>query len=271
LLSISRIPEGWQRTGDFPVTTPGRDCDGDTIALATCTKAYRLRMGESGSQQHREPGDHDDSEIIQFGGLPVRWPFPEIRLPPAARLKPNRTSVAIALAMLAVGLLIGFFGGRLTARHAQHKATSTLPVSAPVVVPLGSAIAMIGPRCATRTGNNLQLGLEIMNETERPVTVGAITAKFPLGGLRAISAGIGTCGQLPMSQLLPATSLSPGETEWIHITVAAVRPGCVGSLPVWFKVGYASAGQTDSVTLAGFPDLGPASFGQCRTNRQNAS
>jgi len=227
-------------------------------------------MGESGDQQHREPSTYDNSEIIQFGGLPVRWPFPEIRLPPlppAMRVKAGRTSVTIALGTLAVGLLIGFFGGRLTAHQAGHKARSILPVSTPIVVPIGAAIAMIGPRCAVQTGNNLQLGLEIMNETRRTVTLGAITARFPLGGLRTISSGIGTCGQLPMSQLSPA-SVPPGETEWIHITVAAVRAGCVGALPVWFKVGYAIAGKTDTVTLAGFPDLGPVSFRRCQANQQ---
>jgi hypothetical protein len=227
-------------------------------------------MGESGSQEHREPGDHDDSEIIQFGGLPIRWPFPEIRLPAAVRLKPNRTSVAIALAMLAVGLLIGFFGGRLTARQAEHEGRPFSPLGTPVVVPIGDTIAMTGQRCSVQAGNKLQLGLEIMNETGRMVTLGAITAMFPLGGLRAISAGVGTCGELPMVQLPPATSLSPGETEWIHITVA-VRAGCPGALPVWFKVGYASAGKTGTVTLAGFPDLGPVPYRQCRTNQQNAS
>ena len=220
-------------------------------------------MGESGSQQHREPDNQADSEMIQFGGLPVRWPFPDVHLP----RMPQRP---IAVALLAVGLLIGFLGGRLTAHHTGHGPRSILPVSTPIVVPRGDAITMTGARCSVQVGNNLELGLEIMNETGRTATIGAIKATFPLGGLRVIASGIGTCGELPMAQIAPSASLSPGATEWIHITVA-VRAGCPGALPVWFTVGYTSARKTSTATLAGFPDLGPVPYRRCQGTDQNTS
>jgi len=223
-------------------------------------------MGESGIQPGRETGDHGDSELIQFGGLPARWPFREIHLPRMTDLPPAmRVKATIALALLAAGLLIGFFGGRLTAHQAVPKARSSVPV----VVPLVGAIVMTGSRCAVQVGNNLQLGLEIMNYGRLTVTVDAIRAMFPLGGLRAISSGVGTCGALPGSQIPPRPLLSPGQTEWIHITVA-VRVTCPEPIPVWFKVRYASAGKTSSTVLAGFPDLGPVSYRHCLTN-QNTS
>jgi hypothetical protein len=228
-------------------------------------------MGESGSQQRHEPGNTDDSELIQFGGLPARLPFGQIDLPRMPQLPPDmRVRATTALATLAAGLLIGFFGGRLTAHQAVPRPKSILPVSTPIVVPLGDAITMTGERCAVQVGSNLQLGLEIRNNTGRTIMLEAIRAMFPLGGLRAISSGVGTCGALPVEQLPPATLLWPSETEWVNITVA-VRAGCPGALPVWFKVGYASAGKTRTATLAGFPDLGPVPYQHCRGSDQNTS
>jgi hypothetical protein len=46
-------------------------------------------------------------------------------------------------------------------------------VSTTLVVPFAAAIAMAGPRCAVDVGNNLQLGVEIMNETRRWLPRGA--------------------------------------------------------------------------------------------------
>lgn len=227
-------------------------------------------MGESGSQQRREPGGRDGSELIQFGGLPVRWPFGEVHPPRVPRLPPaTRVRTTIALAILAAGLLIGFFGGRLTAHQAGNKARPFSSASTPIVVPIGDAIAMTGARCAVQVGNNLELGLEITNETGRTVMLGAITAMFPLGGLRAISSAVGPCGALPGNQIPPPAVLSPGETEWIRITVA-VRVACPEPIPVWFKVGYASAGKTGSTVLAGFPDLRPVPYRHCQID-ENAS
>jgi hypothetical protein len=225
-----------------------------------------------------EPGEHDDSEMIQFGGLPVRWPFGGVhlprmpRLPPAVRADVSRASVAIGLAALAVGLLIGFFGGRLTAHRADHKARSFSPLATPVVLPqfATTAIGLTGARCAVQAGNNLQLGIEIMNETRSPVTLGAISPMFPMGGLRAISSGVGACGALPPVEIPPSGSLAPGAAEWIHATIA-VREGCPEPLPVWFKVGYASSGKTGTAMLAGFPDLGPVSYRHCKDTDSSAS
>ncbi len=222
-------------------------------------------MGESGSPRQREPSDHGDGDgdgdLLQFGGLPVRWPFRRISLPWLPR---NQQPAKIALAMLAIGLLIGFFGGRLTTHQAGEKARSGGPTSTPAIVPrfATTAIAMTGARCAVQIGPNLQLGVEIMNETGKPVRLGAINPMFPLGGLRAISSGIGTCGALPTIDVAGSASLSPGDTEWIHTTVA-VRESCPEPLPVWFRVGYDSAGRSADAVLASFPDLGPVRFKRC--------
>lgn len=222
-------------------------------------------MGESGSRQRREPASHDDGEIIQFGGLGARWP-------PVVRVKANLASVAIALATLAVGLPIGFFGGRLTAHPAAHAPRPTVPISTPIVVPefATSGIALTGARCAVQVGSNLQLGVEITNETQHAITLDAIHPMFPLGGLRAISSGARTCGELPQTSLVPASPLAPEAARWIEATVA-VGLACPEPLPVWFRVGYSGAGKPGTALLAGFPDLGPVSYRHCKVTGSGAS
>lgn len=223
-------------------------------------------MDESASQPHHEPGGDDTGELIQFGGLPVRSPFGEIRLP-----RIPRSPVAIALTTLAIGLLIGFFGGRLTAHQAGRPPQSRSPVSTPLIVPqlATTAIAFTGARCAVQIDNHLQLGIEIINQTPRPVTLGTIRPEFPLGGLRVISSGVGTCGALPAATIPSPGSLSPDATEWINTTVA-VRLACPEPLPVWFRISYTSAGKAGTTLLAAFPDLGPVSYRHCQ-NTENAS
>lgn len=228
-------------------------------------------MGESGSQQRGQPARPDDGEIIQFGGLGPRWPFRQVRFPrmphlsSVVRVKANLASVAIALATLAVGLPIGFFGGRLTAHPAAHAARPTVPIRTPIIVPefATSGIELTGARCAVQVGNNLQLGVEITNETQHAIRLGAIHPMFPLGGLRAISSGARTCGELPQTSDAQAGRLAPEAVQWIETTVA-VRRACPEPLPVWFRVGYTSTGKPGTALLAGFPDLGPVPYRHCK-------
>lgn len=283
---------------DQPLIADERGPPAGWATLIGRRKAYLQRMGEAGSQRDREPAGRDDGELIEFGGLGDRWPFQRIHLPrmpripylpPAMRFGASRASVTFALAALAVGLLAGFFGGRLTAHKAGHKTMAYATVITPMVVPIGDTIAMTGGRCAVQAGHNLELGLEIRNETGGPVTLRAIRPMFPLGGLRTISSGFGPCGALPATQLPPAASavlacggttprtpracglsVAPGATDWIHATVA-VTGGCPEALPVWFKVGYSSARDSGVAALPGFPDLGPVSYRHCRGTQNFSS
>lgn len=229
-------------------------------------------MAEPEGQQRRDPPDRDDGELIQFGGLPARWPFGEIHLPRLPNAPPALSGrFVIALTAVASALLIGFFGGRLTAHQAGHKPRSEQPVSPPAVIQQSAAtvIGLTGARCATQVGNDLDLGVEISNQTRGAITLGPIRPMFPLGGLRAVSSGVGTCGALPPVQMPSSPSLAPGATEWIHTTIA-VRYTCPEPLPVWFRVRYASARQTGTAVLVAFPDLGPVSYRHCSA-AQNAS
>lgn len=241
-------------------------------------------MGEPGSPRQREPRDHDNGDFIQFGrpkargvpggrppagqhgGRPVRWPFQRIGWPRAER------PIKFAVATLAIGLLIGFACGRLTAPQVAKKSRSQGVVSTPVTAPptITTALAMTGARCAVQVGSNLQLGIEVMNKSSSTLTLGSIFATFPLGGLRTIAVGLGVCGAWPATANTGSGSLTPGETQWIYATVAVLR-GCPEPLPVQVKVGYQSAGQFASTVLAAFPDLGPVPYKHCSLLGSNSS
>lgn len=205
-----------------------------------------------------EPDRQDEGDIIQFGGLPVRWPFPAIRV------TASRTSVAIALSMLAAGLVIGFFAGGLTAHQPARKHRSHMMVATPSIIQqfATTALGLTGARCGVQVGNDLQVGVEIMNETPSSIGLDRITTIFPLGGLRTISVRVGRCGAHARNGTVPSASLAPDATEWIVATIA-VRVPCPQPLPVWFKIDYTSAGQIGNSVLDGFPDLGSVSYRRC--------
>ncbi len=236
---------------------------------------------EDHAAERAQPGHraaNAGGETIQFGGLPIRWPFGAAHLPRALAWlrgagvadagssdrgrRERRLAVTAALISLAVGLIAGFAAGHFTAPPGSSRTAP--PASRPAVAPrfLTTVISPTGERCAVEVGNDLELGIQIMNEARSPVTLGRIRAQFPLGGLRAISGAVGPCGALP--GLLEPTPLSPGGTEWIVAKVAVQVP-CPQPLPVWFEVDYAMAGKTTTVVLAGFPDLGPVSYRHCPT------
>ena len=209
--------------------------------------------------------DGASSETIEFGGSP-RW---------LGRLAGSRGSrgatVEFAVIALAVGVAIGFASGRVTARH--YQAQSGHPdhsLAGPGSRPPGSpAITFTGKRCASQVGSDLQLGIEIQNGSASPVRIGRVTPVLPLGGMRAVSGGVGTCGALPgMAVATPA--LGPGATAWVTIT-AAVRVRCPEPLPVGFRIGYTRAGKPATAKIDGFPDLGAVAYRHCGREGQDDS
>jgi hypothetical protein len=191
--------------------------------------------------------------MIEMGGRSPRWP----------QISGRGPAVSIALGALAAGLLLGFIGG-----HLQTRATAR-PARAPTArtegPPAGAtAIGATGGRCAVQLGHALQLGIEIVNQSDRAVALRQITPVLPLGGLRAVASQGETCGSLPKPGLTQATSLAPGDTGWVTITFD-VMAGCPQPLPVGFKVSYLWAGRLVSAQLDSFPDLGQVRYGNCGT------
>jgi hypothetical protein len=216
------------------------------------------------------PNDQDrtSSETVEFGGLPFGLPFAETR--PLQRLRTRlaprsagRVAIAAALISLALGLIIGFVAGHLTA-HPASKRHSTASRSV-VIWPqfLTTVISATGARCAVQVGRTLQLGIELINESRSQITLGRISATFPISGLRAISGSIGACGALP-GLVQPYIPMPPASTEWIVVTVA-VHVACPQAYPVWFKVAYSAGGKNSEVVITGFPDLGQVRYDHCAT------
>ncbi|HET9898384.1 MAG TPA: hypothetical protein VFQ44_25930 [Streptosporangiaceae bacterium] len=209
--------------------------------------------------------DGASSETIEFGGSP-RW---------LGRLAGSRGSrgatVEYAVIALAVGVAIGFAGGRVTAGH--HQSRSGHPdhslAGAGSRAPGSPAIMFTGKRCASQVGPDLQVGIEIQNGSASPVRIGAVTPLLALGGMRAVSGGVGTCGALP-GTAASAPALGPGATAWVTIT-AAVRVRCPEPLPVGFRIGYTTAGKRATAKIDAFPDLGAVAYRHCGREGQGGS
>jgi hypothetical protein len=196
--------------------------------------------------------------MIEMGGPPPRWPWGTARGP----------AISIALAALAAGLLLGFVGGHLQAR--VNGRPTRAATSAAAVFPVGdTAITGTGNLCAVQLGHDLQLGVEVVNRSDRTVALRQIEPVLPLGGLKAVTSRWGTCGALPELGPGPgpgqATALGPGATGWLTVTFD-VMVGCPQPLPVQFKISYAQAGRLVTAELPGFPDLGQVQYNNCGTN-----
>jgi hypothetical protein len=165
---------------------------------------------------------------------------------------------------LVAGLLLGFIGGY---RQATANGRPTGPTtSAPPVSPFGdTAIVDTGNRCAVQLGHALQLGVEIVNQSDRTVALRRIEPVLPLGGLKAVASRWGTCGALSGLGLGQPTALGPGATGWLTVTFD-VMVSCPQPLPVQFKISYTQAGELVIADLAGFSDLGQVQYDNCGTN-----
>jgi hypothetical protein len=135
------------------------------------------------------PGRADDDDVIEMGGHPALW----------SRRGTRGPTIGVVLAALVAGLLLGFLGSHFvsttsTSGRAARAAGQTL-TRLPPVSPW--AIAATGSRCAVQRGHTLQLGIEIVNQTSRPVALGQVRSALPTGGMRAIASQWATCGSLP--------------------------------------------------------------------------
>lgn len=190
--------------------------------------------------------DHSgDPDVLDVGR---RWPRDGAR----------GQRAGIALAALVAGLIGGYLAG-----HQQAAAHAKPRAAASAVIPAGeTAIVDTGNRCAARHGRDLQLGIEIKNQSAQPVTLQQITPVLPLGGLRPVASQPGSCSMLPGYGRGPSRTLAPGTTGWLTVTLAVLVP-CPQPIPVQFKVSYAQDGHSVTAAFAGFPDLGQVRYGNC--------
>jgi hypothetical protein len=148
-----------------------------------------------------------------------------------------------------------------------------------------SGLAQNGGECSVQHGRDLQLGVEVINISGTPVTLGEVKTITPLGGLRLVSQQWAPCGAiLPDGQAAGGGTIvfigaSTGEVEagngadaailppygsaWLSVTFR-VLVACPGPLPVQFSVSYQENGRMESAQLPGFSDLGQVAYSGCK-------
>jgi hypothetical protein len=236
--------------------------------------------GSQRDEAGSSPWDGDsNADVVEQGG--GRRLFPSRNWPPMNWRPPRGAAI-----LLAVGLVIGLGAGyalgyRQVPRNISPppSASPVSPVSAPPVPAPGAIRVTLDPvqgtgtvfsngpvltqstgTCSARSGRQLQLGVQVTNESPTPITLGEIRTVLPLGGLRVISEQWAPCGAMGAVQVPP--SLAPGDSTWFSVTVQ-VLIACPEPLPVQFTVGYTWPGGTASVKLPGFPDLGQVPYPGC--------
>lgn len=197
----------------------------------------------------RPPAGDDVLEMGRRRGPVLRW------RPPTAAL------VLAAVALLA-GLGVGYAAG---VRHAGNPPAPPRPAASqttPSFAVGGFPLSQTGPGCSAQTGNELQLGLEVTNLWDTPLTLRRVEVMLPMGGLKATSQAWGPCGDLPAPGEVLALTLGPGASAWFTVTFR-VLVRCPQPLPVHFVLDYDQSGQPAAMPLPSFPDLGQVSYGKC--------
>jgi hypothetical protein len=150
-----------------------------------------------------------------------------------------------------------------------------------------SGLAQTGGACSVRHGQEIQVGVEVINLSDTALTLGRATPVLPRGGLRLVSQQWAPCGAISPSwqaadggmivfirsssgvvevgSATPggATVLPPDGTAWLSATFR-VLAACPSPLPVRFSVSYQQNGRADTKQLPGFPDLGQIAQTGCK-------
>jgi hypothetical protein len=221
-----------------------------------------------------------DDDLVELGGRELRWPgWLRSRLP---SWRPARGAAVFAAAALVIGLAAGYAAGDRHARGAAALPGPTVPVSPPVSqsvsppaspasapAPGGALSFVISPAiiqgtgaCAVQTGRELQLGVQVTNQSTAVVTLRTARAVLPLGGLRQVTWQWATCGAISAGPAQADAVLLPGQGTWLSATFTVQR-SCPAPLPVQFTVGYLAQGKAATARLPGFPDLGQVPYSGC--------
>jgi hypothetical protein len=199
-------------------------------------------------------------DVVDQGGR--RFPLPSWR--------PSRGAGVLAAAALIVGLAAGYAAGD---RHARGSAAFTKPAGtatsspSPVSPPAFSfadspALTQDIGLCSTQIGRELQLGVQITNQSAAPLTLQTVRAVLPMGGLKQVAQQWAPCGTLPAGLVQADEVLPPGASTWLAVTFK-VQLHCPTPAPVHFTVGYLAQGHSTATSLPGFPDLSQISYSGC--------
>ena len=220
----------------------------------------------TGQQDNQPPWASEPAEdLIEQGrdGRGAGWPGrPRWRPRWSPRLgRTGKLAAGLAGAALAVGLVGGYLGGfQVGDAHGRGQVPKARPTPALAVTSFG--LAETGSQCSTALGRHLQIGVEVVNGSPGPVRLGALTARFPRGGLTATGAVWGPCGTLPYPHAGTGGVLPPGASTWLSVT-ASTAAACPDGLPIEYVASFSQLGQTYTVALPGYVDLGGVTVKGC--------
>jgi hypothetical protein len=115
---------------------------------------------------------------------------------------------------------------------------------------------LTGRQCSIQTGNRLQLGVEVTNNTTQSIMLTDVQIGLPLSGLHVRTKAFGTCGSIGGNT--GPQPLAAGNSTWMNATFDVDVP-CPGAIPVLFVAVY----DTGKTVAGGFPDLGQVPYTGC--------
>jgi hypothetical protein len=130
----------------------------------------------------------------------------------------------------------------------------------------GAAVEQSTVSCAEQSGAQLQLGVEVTNQSAAAVTLTGVRLLFPgdAGSLRELSWQWAPCGAINSELYQRTDQLPAGSSAWLSATFT-VLVHCPAAYPVQFSVSYVTDGVTAGTILPGFPDLGDIPDMSCPT------
>lgn len=211
-----------------------------------------------------EPRSDDVVELGsgRFRG-PSRW---SSRLP---GWRPSRGAGAFAVAALVAGLAAGYAVGYEHAPGGPASPARTVTASPSASAPPATfsfanapALTQDTNACSAQTGTELELGVQVTNQSTAQLTLRAARAVVPTGMLKQVTWQWGPCGALPNGLGQSNEILAPGASTWLTATFK-VQVRCPGPAPVQFSVGYLARGHSATAKLPGFPDLSQVPYSGC--------
>lgn len=215
-----------------------------------------------------------DEDIVEQGGRPLRLPgWLPSRLPGG---RPSRGAGLLAVAALAVGLAAGYTlgdrhgrgapaaGASASAAPAVGGSSAASPaVSAPFALTASPTLTQDTGACSQQAaGQRLDLGVQVTNQSAAPITLEAVKAVLPLGGLAQTGWHWGPCGAIPPTPGQSLAILMPGESTWLTVAFR-VSLHCPAAAPVQFSIAYRAQGKPATASLPGFSDLGQVPYSGC--------
>jgi hypothetical protein len=193
---------------------------------------------------------------------------------PSPGWRPSRAASILAAVTLAIGLAAGYAAG-----HSQGRGTAAAPsksatpeIQAPggavsetidALAPSGPALTENPGTCSVQAGRDLELGIQVTNQSAGTVLLESVKPVSPVPGLlKVLSWHWDPCGFDNDGIVPDKVALGPGESIWV---IAIVQPlvKCPGPAPLQFQVSYAAGSQQSTASLPGFPDLSDVPYSGC--------